>query len=414
MKRLILFLLFIPLISVAQEKGIHFEHNTTWENIKAQAKAENKHIFVDCYTTWCGPCKWMSDNVFVQEEVGEFFNKNFVNLKLQFDETKNDSEDVKSWYAEAKRFDKDYNINAYPTFLIFNPNGELVDKVVGGNEAEPFIARIEKTLNPETQYYTIKKQYESNPESSDLAHKVLSLALESGDDEFANIVFESILSKSSKEELFKEDNNLSIIMQLANKGTTTKAFQLIYDNQEAFDTFIGEKFGGKAKDLLGFIIIQKEIAPKLNHVETVDFDVLSKQLTEKYKKVDLKESIEGVKIFYYIEKKDWNTAVNLINQTINSKADITAFDLNDYAWTIFEQSDNKDALKAALSWSKLSIEKEENAFYLDTYANLLHKLGDTKNAIIWQEKAVDLVGDNRKEEFQTTLDKMKKGVATWE
>lgn len=32
---------------------IKFEHGT-WEEIKAKAKAENKLIFMDAYTSWCG------------------------------------------------------------------------------------------------------------------------------------------------------------------------------------------------------------------------------------------------------------------------------------------------------------------------------------------------------------------------
>ena len=26
-----------------------------------KAKEENKMVFVDCYTSWCGPCKYMAD-----------------------------------------------------------------------------------------------------------------------------------------------------------------------------------------------------------------------------------------------------------------------------------------------------------------------------------------------------------------
>ena len=46
-----------------------------------KAKAENKLVFVDCYTSWCGPCKYMLNNVFVLPEVGAFFNEHFVNVK---------------------------------------------------------------------------------------------------------------------------------------------------------------------------------------------------------------------------------------------------------------------------------------------------------------------------------------------
>jgi len=44
---------------------------------------------------------------------------------------------------------------------------------------------------------------------------------------------------------------------------------------------------------------------------------------------------------------------------------------------------------------------------------LLYKLGDTKNAILWQEKAVSITSEDRREELQTNLDKMKKGIPTW-
>jgi len=37
--------------------GIRFVQGLTWEKVVKRAKKENKYIFVDCYTTWCGPCK---------------------------------------------------------------------------------------------------------------------------------------------------------------------------------------------------------------------------------------------------------------------------------------------------------------------------------------------------------------------
>ena len=44
------------------------------KDAKAKAKKENKLIFIDCYTTWCGPCKNMSKKTFVNKEVGEYYN----------------------------------------------------------------------------------------------------------------------------------------------------------------------------------------------------------------------------------------------------------------------------------------------------------------------------------------------------
>ena len=50
----IITLLMLNLIALGQ--GVNFEH-ITFDEALAKAKAENKLIFMDCYTTWCGPCK---------------------------------------------------------------------------------------------------------------------------------------------------------------------------------------------------------------------------------------------------------------------------------------------------------------------------------------------------------------------
>ena len=42
--------------TVEAEKGIRFTPGK-WAEILKKAKAENKIIFFDAYTTWCGPCK---------------------------------------------------------------------------------------------------------------------------------------------------------------------------------------------------------------------------------------------------------------------------------------------------------------------------------------------------------------------
>ncbi len=63
MKKILFLIIALPFYTLAQQ-GMKFEHGITWKEIQAKAKAENKYIFMDAFTTWCGPCKYMAANIF--------------------------------------------------------------------------------------------------------------------------------------------------------------------------------------------------------------------------------------------------------------------------------------------------------------------------------------------------------------
>ncbi len=96
-----------------------FQKNLSWTEVLRKAKDENKHIFVDCYTTWCDPCKKMDKDVFADSKVGEYFRDRFLSYKIQMDESLNDSESVNKVYADAKYIGKEYKVNSYPCFCFF-------------------------------------------------------------------------------------------------------------------------------------------------------------------------------------------------------------------------------------------------------------------------------------------------------
>lgn len=141
------------LLKAQNQNGIRFETDLRWAQIKEKALKENKYIFLDGFTTWCAPCKMMAKEIFPQSSVGEFFNKNFINVAVQFDITKKDNPDVKRWYKDAAQLKKEYKINSFPTYLFFNPQGELVHSVYDASAtAEVFITKAKQALDPKIQY----------------------------------------------------------------------------------------------------------------------------------------------------------------------------------------------------------------------------------------------------------------------
>ena len=85
MKFILSFVLALTL-GTAFSQGINFvKEDMKWQDVLAKAKAENKIVFVDAYTSWCGPCKWMSKNIFPLKEVGEVFNSSFISAKIDME-----------------------------------------------------------------------------------------------------------------------------------------------------------------------------------------------------------------------------------------------------------------------------------------------------------------------------------------
>ncbi|TAE41707.1 MAG: thioredoxin family protein [Runella slithyformis] len=111
----------------AASTGIQFTEGA-WGKILEKAKKEKKLIFFDAYASWCGPCKQLQKQVFTRQDVGDFFNKNFINVKKDMEE------------GEGPMLASVYPLDAYPTLFFIDGNGKMVKKFVGGLPPADLIA----------------------------------------------------------------------------------------------------------------------------------------------------------------------------------------------------------------------------------------------------------------------------------
>ena len=133
MKKILTLVMCMLTAAVSMAQGVVFEpEGTTLEQASAKAKAENKLIFLDCFTQWCGPCKKMSREVFPQEKVGAAMNPKFVSLKI----------DMESAYGAPLA--KKLQITAYPTFIIFNADAQEISRFLGFHAVDAFLEVIEE------------------------------------------------------------------------------------------------------------------------------------------------------------------------------------------------------------------------------------------------------------------------------
>ena len=115
-------------------QGIIFETGSLQDALD-KARKENKPVFVDCFTSWCGPCHMMSTQVFPSKEAGDFFNSRFVNIKIDMEK------------GEGKELLKRWKIAAFPTYLILNNDGEPVYTSQGYIPASELIKRMQEGLD---------------------------------------------------------------------------------------------------------------------------------------------------------------------------------------------------------------------------------------------------------------------------
>jgi thioredoxin 1 len=106
------------------EGGIKFE-NMSLEKAMSKANKSEKYIFIDAYTSWCGPCKKMAATSFVDPTVGKIFNEKFINLKIDCEKD-----------ADGPEISRKYKIKAYPTLLVIDGDGNLVKEVLGFQTAD--------------------------------------------------------------------------------------------------------------------------------------------------------------------------------------------------------------------------------------------------------------------------------------
>ena len=81
------------------------------------ASAENKLIFIDFYTTWCAPCKKLDKLVFKNDSIQQILKKDFVLLKYNAENDRN------QYYYRSDH----YNFAKQNIPVIFYFNGEHPD-----------------------------------------------------------------------------------------------------------------------------------------------------------------------------------------------------------------------------------------------------------------------------------------------
>jgi len=370
-----IFLSVLILMGTAQAfaTGIDFHHELTFQQALDKAKAEGKLVFIDCYTSWCGPCKRLAATVFVDSSLGEYFNNNYVNVK--FDMEKDEGPSI------ATR----YQITAYPTLLWLDPNGSIKNKVVGGLDVAGLLNAGKKAADPIPELMSgMDKKYSSGARDEAFLEEYLNLFKSSGRDYDA--VFTEYLKQANSQNWSKE-KVLPLTFELTNKYPSPGIDQLLKDKN-----MLIAKYGAKVYSAKIDAIANDALAiAKKKTDENILKDAM---LLVKGNSTDSKQQIAKMEMDYYFNTANASVYDKYVSDYLKKYGQTDAKLLNDVAWQYYINTNEEKYLKKAMQWAYKAVNIKNTCATNTTYAYLQYKLGNLSEAT----KACDYAIIKAKEE----------------
>lgn len=210
----------------ANAQGMNIEPDgTLFADAVKKAKAEKKMVFLDCYTSWCGPCKMMARDVFPEQNVGDFMNPRYVCIKIDMEK------------GEGPALAKQLEVTAYPTFVIFNSDGKEVGRFLGGSKTDEFIERVKKA-SVDNGSSELDKRFADGDRSEAFLMSYLQSLNASHRRAQANTVAEALLE--GKAETFAADSTLAMAFMRYIQNPFCDAFKYTAKHPETLTSTLGD------------------------------------------------------------------------------------------------------------------------------------------------------------------------------
>jgi thiol-disulfide isomerase/thioredoxin len=231
--------------AVTSNSGMAFFEGN-FEELKAKASSENKLIFFDAYASWCGPCKRMIGETFVNSEVGEFYNTHFINYKLDMEK------------GEGPELRAKYGVTAYPTLFFLKPNGEIIHTIKGFFPAQDFIDEGKKIIYKKEDLSKLALQFEKGERGLDFLRNYTELLVVTGE---TNMEVYNAYIKALPKDYMTNQKELNTLY--AGLGDLAGPFYKIYtEKKDSFIVRFSEKLINTKLERSSISNLKKSIAEK--------------------------------------------------------------------------------------------------------------------------------------------------------
>ncbi len=364
----------VETVAVKEDKGIHFEHSS-WEEVKALAKKENKYIFVDVYAYWCGPCKKMTRETFSDETVGEFYNKNFVSYKIDMGKPENRAEGAV------------FKAAVYPTLVYFNNEGEEVYRFKGFRPAAAFMKEGKRALFDADKMAALEQKFKDGERSYDFLYEYLEYAGYKGKPKAEAV--DAFMEKLNKKELKKEKTQ-DLIYELG-AHYESPFFQVLLKNKELFEDRYTKPAVEKRIRSVALNLLRTSVDNKDEKSLEKAINLIKDTELEKKEQLIFQMGLE-----FYNDTEDWDNYIATSVEFLDNNEMTNPNILNHVAWTFFTHTEDDGNLLKAESWARKAIQLKKDYPNTHTLAALLYKQGKSEEAKTTADQAIDIAKRTRK------------------
>lgn len=373
---------------------IKFETGS-WAEIKAKAKAENKLIFLDAYTEWCGPCKWMAKNVFSNDTVANYYNTSFVNAKIDME--KGEGIDIAKLYA----------INVYPSLLFIDGNGNIIHRVVGARNNSDFLLLGKDAQIPEKQFKTLDENYKRGQKDAAFIKLYLNALWQAGME--INDPLTAYFNTQKDADLLNREN-WDMIHTFVD-GFESREFSFLLKNRDLYSKlYTADSVNNKIYEVCIHQCIQYIYATNEDSTKYIPL----KEEIQNSGFIRTDELLLETDIAYFHKKMDFTNFANVVSEFVEKYKSNDAERLNNFAYLFFKNVKDKNMLAKAEIWAKKAYELDPNpSLSMDTYASLLYANGKKDEAIALEKKVIEIIKSDPKKYDQSFIVEAEKKIVEW-
>ncbi|OJX30697.1 MAG: hypothetical protein BGO86_11200 [Chryseobacterium sp. 36-9] len=371
------FILFVSQLAFSQQ-SIKFEESN-FASILAKAKTEKKLVFMDAYASWCGPCKLMEKNVFTDKNVADFYNKNFINVRIDMEK------------GEGKELAMKYGVRSYPTFLFLNAEGEIVGKELGYIKSEEFLELGKKNNNPQLVNTNLKDEFLKG--KLDQAGLLNFISLYASKD--------PVLAKQASEKYFSNKKDKSFSGEEVNallnftQSVDDANYKVFVANKAAITELLPEN---NYKQFDNYLKLMKLVTSATNEkTKTIDDSKVLKDGEGLFPKDELIKSLNIYKLNYYSAHENFPAYEKTALEYYKNPDEFNNNELLGAASTLAEKSTDRIALQTAARWAEKVVMSQESYDSTSILATLYDKLGKKEEAKMFAGMAANFAKEENKD-----------------